>query len=292
MSEFPETELILTNEGRIYHLNLREEDVASKVILVGDPGRVAEVSSFFSHIDFRTQHREFVTHTGNFNGERLSVTSTGIGTDNIDIVMNELDAAVNIDPLTRELRKKQRRLDIYRLGTSGSLQKDVPVDSIVLATHALGIDGLLPYYEGHAIVNEADIVAAFTGHMNWTNDLPRPHCVKADAELFTSFGKEFFSGITITAPGFYGPQGRKIRLAPIIRDLNERIASFSHCGHRIINFEMESSAMYGLGKMLGHRCLTACVIIANRPLKKFTSDYKKSVHLLIETSLQKITSLK
>lgn len=287
---FAETELILTEDKRVYHINLKAEDVADTVIVVGDQGRVAQISSFFSKIDFKTEHREFVTHTGLYNGKRITVLSTGIGTDNIDIVMNELDAAVNINPETRELNPKLRSLNIIRFGTSGALQGDIPVNGIVVSSHGIGLDGLLNFYEGWKNVNETPISEAFMKHVNWQPNLPYPYCVKGSEALLEKFKSGNHVGITATAPGFYGPQGREIRLKASSKNLNDLLTSFDHNGLKITNFEMETSALYGLGKMLGHNCLTACVIIANRVRKEFTSDYKKSVELLIENSLERLTA--
>lgn len=290
MAQFPETELILTPDGRVYHINLKAENIADDVIVVGDQNRVAQISAFFSNIEFKTEHREFVTHTGTFNGKRVTVLSTGIGTDNIDIVVNELDAAVNINPATRELNPTRRSLNIIRLGTSGALQADIPVNGIVVSSHGLGLDGLLNFYNDWRSVNEDEISGAFIEQTGWLPNLPFPYCVKASDELLNKFREGTHIGITATAPGFYGPQGRQIRLKASMADLNEKLTAFRLGDHRITNFEMETSALYGLGKLLGHNCLTACVIIANRVRKEFTSDYKKSVEILIEQSLQRLTA--
>ncbi|MDZ4663876.1 MAG: nucleoside phosphorylase [Bacteroidota bacterium] len=288
MPQFPETELILTPEGRVYHINLLAEDIADDVIVVGDQGRVAQISSYFSKIDFKTEHREFITHTGWYNGKRITVLSTGIGTDNIDIILNELDAAVNIDPKTRTLNSKLRSLNIIRLGTSGALQKEIPVNGLVVSTHGLGFDGLLNYYANFKSINEDAISEAFIKHSNWDLNLPYPYCVKASDKLLSKFTEGFHRGITATAPGFYGPQGRQIRLKAAKPNLNEILTDFNFDNKKISNFEMETSALYGLGKLLEHECLTVCVIIANRVRKEFTSDYKKSVEVLIENCLNRI----
>ncbi len=290
MPQFPETELILTGEKRVYHINLKAEDIADDVIVVGDQHRVAQISKFFSNIDFKTEHREFVTHTGTFNGKRITVLSTGIGTDNIDIVVNELDAAVNINLETRELNPLHRSLNIVRLGTSGALQAEIPVNGIVVSSHGLGLDGLLNFYNNWESVGEKSISEAFIKHTGWLPNLPYPYCVKASDELIAKFKQGTHIGITATAPGFYGPQGRQIRLKAAMPDLNELLTAFRLGEHKITNFEMETSALYGLGKLLGHNCLTACVIIANRVRKEFTSDYRKSVEILIEESLQRLTA--
>lgn len=292
MSKFPETELILTPENRVYHLNLKGEDIADDVIVVGDQHRVAQISNYFSKIEFKTEHREFITHTGIYNGKRITVLSTGIGTDNIDIVMNELDAAVNIDPAKRELNPAHRKLNIIRLGTSGALQADIPVNGLVVSSHGLGLDGLLNFYEGWKGINENYISDAFIKHTGWLQNLPYPYCVSANKELLEVFKAGNHVGVTATAPGFYGPQGRQIRLKAAMPDLNEMLTAFDHNGLRITNFEMETSALYGLGKLLNHNCLTVCVIIANRVRKEFTSDYKKSVETLIENCLNRLSNLK
>lgn len=287
--QFPETELILTPQNRVYHINLTAQDIADDVIIVGDQNRVPQISKHFSSIEFKTNHREFVTHTGTYKGKRITVVSTGIGTDNIDIVMNELDAAVNINPNTRTLNEIHRTLNIIRLGTSGSLQADVPVNSLVVSSHGLGLDGLLNFYQGLQTINQNDISQAFINHTNWLSNLPFPYCVAASQSLLNKFKDGNFIGITATAPGFYGPQGREIRLKSALPNLNQLLATFNLNNLRITNFEMETSALYGLGKLLGHNCLTICVIIANRVLKEFTTDYNKSVEIVIENCLQKLT---
>lgn len=290
MAQFPETELILTKDNRVYHINLLAENIADDVIVVGDQNRVKQISKLFSKIEFTTEHREFVTHTGLFNGKRITVLSTGIGTDNIDIVMNELDAAVNINPITRELNPIQKSLNIVRLGTSGSLHANIPVNGIVVSAYGLGLDGLLNFYQNWEEVAEMDISEAFIQHSNWLTNLPYPYCVKASESLLAKFSGGTHIGITATAPGFYGPQGRQIKLKAAMPNLNELLASFNYENYKITNFEMETSALYGLGKLLKHQCLTACVIIANRASKEFTKDYNLSVEILIQESLQRLTA--
>ncbi|MCA6435312.1 MAG: nucleoside phosphorylase [Bacteroidetes bacterium] len=289
MSQFAETELILTNENRVYHLNLLAENIADNVIVVGDQNRVAQISAYFSTIDFKTEHREFVTHTGLFNGKRITVLSTGIGTDNIDIVMNELDAAVNINPQTRTLNSTHRQLNIIRLGTSGALQAEIPVNGLVVSSHGIGLDGLLNFYDGWQSVCENNISNAFIKQTGWLPNMPYPYCVAASDDLLNKFKAGNFVGITATAPGFYGPQGRQIKLKSALPTLNDNLTNFNFNDLKITNFEMETSALYGLGKLLHHNCLTVCVIIANRVRKEFTSDYKKSVDILIENCLNKLT---
>lgn len=287
---FPETELIVTDKKTVYHIDLAPEQIADDIIVVGDQGRVNKISKFFSKIEHKAEHREFVTHTGIFNGKRITVLSTGIGTDNIDIVVNELDAAVNIDLEKRVLKEKMRSLNIIRLGTSGALQGEIPVNGLVVSEYGLGLDGLLNFYEGYEKQNENHISDAFMKHMDWTKNLPYPYCYKANEALFNKFKDGNHTGITATAPGFYGPQGRTLRLNPFKADLNEKLTSFNLNGLKVTNFEMETSALYGLGKMLGHNCLTVCVIIANRVRKEFTTDYHKSVESLIEKALERLTS--
>lgn len=286
---FPETELIITDKKTVYHIDLNADQIADDVIVVGDQGRVELISSYFSKIEHKVAHREFVTHTGVFNGKRMTVLSTGIGTDNIDIVVNELDAAVNINLETRTLNPERRKLNIIRLGTSGALQDFIPVNGLVVSQYGLGFDGILPFYNDWKTVQEQDITDAFMKHTDWQSNLPYPYCVKASETLFNKFSVGNFTGITATAPGFYGPQGRRLRLMPSKPNLNELLTDFDFKGTKITNFEMETSALYGIGKMLGHDCVTICVIIANRVKKEFTTDYKKSVEHLITNTLERLT---
>ncbi|MEI8136758.1 MAG: nucleoside phosphorylase, partial [Bacteroidota bacterium] len=227
---------------------------------------------------------------GTFNGKRITVLSTGIGTDNIDIVLNELDAAVNINLEKRELNPFHRKLNIIRLGTSGALQGDIPVNGLVASSHGIGLDGLLNFYDSWKTINENEISEEFIKHTNWQTNLPYPYCVAASELLLNKFKENLHIGITATAPGFYGPQGRQIRLKSSAPNLNELLTAFKLGDLRITNFEMETSALYGLGKLLNHNCLTVCVIIANRVRKEFTSDYQKSVQLLIENCLNKLSN--
>lgn len=289
MQSFAETELILTTDKRVYHLNLKDEDIADNVIVVGDQNRVTQISAHFDAIDFKTEHREFVTHSGTFKGKRITVLSTGIGTDNIDIVLNELDAAVNINLEMRTLKETRRSLNIIRLGTSGALQENIPVNTLVVSSHGIGLDGLLPFYADWKSVNDTTLSDAFIRYTSWPQSLPFPYAVAASEALLRKFSSaSFFKGITATAPGFYGPQGREIRLKTSLPELNNLLNTFRYGNLQITNFEMETSALYGLGKLLGHNCLTVCVIIANRMRKEFTSDYTKSVDHLIEQCLHKI----
>lgn len=284
-----ESELILNPDGSIYHLKLRPEDLADDIIVVGDQGRVETISAHFSKIDCKVQNREFVTHTGWFNGKRITALSTGIGTDNIDIVFNELDALVNIDLTTRTIRQQKKSLNVIRIGTSGALQGDIPVDSFVASSHGMGFDGLLNYYAGRDLCDQAPIAEAFMNHAAWPDGLPYPYVVKSSDKLMKQIASDMTKGITATAPGFYGPQGRQLRLAPAISDLNEKLGAFRHGEHRVTNFEMETSALYGLGKLLGHECLTVCAIIANRVARQYSKNYHPVIDKLILTVLERLS---
>jgi len=284
-----ETELILNPNGSVYHLKLLPENIAENIIIVGDQGRVETVSRFFDTIDFKVQNREFITHTGTYNGKRIMVISSGIGTDNIDILINELDAAVNIDLKTRMIKKDRISLNIVRIGTSGALQQDIPVDSFVVSTHGLGFDGLLNYYLDLPKVNENEVSEAFIKQTNWHKNLPFPYVVKGSEMLINKIGFDLIKGITATAPGFYGPQGRKLRLSPWVEDFNQQLTDFKYKENRITNFEMETSALYGLGALLGHQTCTVCTIIANRVAKKYSQNYHASVEQLIQLVLERLT---
>jgi uridine phosphorylase len=284
----PESELILNPDGSIYHLHLHPGDIAGNIIVVGDPGRVKQVSSCFDTLELEVSNREFVTHTGLYRGKRITALSTGIGTDNIDIVLNELDALVNIDLQKRVIREQKKSLNIVRIGTSGSLQADVPADSFVVSTHGIGLDGLMNYYGDIGAINEKSFSDAFIAHMAWPSGLPFPYFVKGSAGLCDRLGTGFIQGMTATAPGFYGPQGRQLRLSPAIPDLNEKLTGFSFQGHRITNFEMETSALYGLSLRLGHQACTVCTIIANRITKQYSRNYQAKVNELIRLVLDRI----
>ena len=281
-----ETELILTPENKIYHLNLSKEEIANDIILVGDPDRVSVISNKFESIEHKIQNREFVTHTGILNGKRISVIATGIGPDNIDIVVNELDALVNIDFKTRTINKKKKTLNLIRLGTSGALQKDIEVDSFLASSFGLGLDNIAHFYESEEII-EQDMSRKYKQHANWPENLSNPYIVKASDNLLSLF-PDVKKGITATAPGFYGPQGRTLRLNPYITNLHEKMESFNYKENRITNFEMETSALYYLGKSLGHNTLTICAIIANRLTKEYSKDYKKTVEKMIDLVLKRI----
>lgn len=288
MSKIPESELILNPDGSIFHLKLHPEDIGDTILLVGDQGRVEMVSSYFDKVEVQKQNREFVTHTGNFNGKRISVISTGIGTDNLDIVINELDALVNIDLQKREVKSTLSSLNMVRIGTSGALQENIPVDSYVLSEYGLGMDGLMNFYAASAIY-EHEITAEFVKQTGWAAPLNTPYLIKGSETLFNKLKKDCHSGITATACGFYGPQGRELRLKAAVEGLNEKLTAFDFNGLKVTNFEMETSALFGLSKSLGHQASTVCAIIANRILKQFSKDYKKTVNNLIEKTLQDLT---
>ncbi len=290
MKNYKESELILNPDGSIYHLNLKPEQVAGKVILVGDQGRVSRISSHFSSIEHKVQNREFTTHTGYYNNQRITVLSTGIGTDNIDIVINELDALVNIDLQQRTLKDKHTSLTIVRLGTSGALQPDIEVDTFVASSYGLGFDGLLNFYAYDASMLEDDMINAFIKHTGWNERLPFPYIVGASKSLLSELAFDIRKGITATANGFYGPQGRELRIPLAFPDLNDKIESFEFEGSKITNFEMETSALYALGTELGHQTLTVCAIIANRIRKEYSKDYKATIDSLIEKVLVRMTT--
>ena len=286
MKSIQDTELIITKDKKIYHLNIDKNQIADNIILVGDPGRVEQVSSKFDSIEHKISNREFTTHTGILRGKRLSVISTGIGTDNIDIVINELDAIANINFKTRTINTEKKSLNLIRLGTSGALQKDIEVDSFLVSNYALGFDGLAHFYSDKCRI-EQEVGNAFQSHAVWPNELANPYCVKASEKLFNNFS-DINSGITATATGFYGPQCRTLRLRPFIADLHDKMGSFNYNGNRITNFEMETSALYYLGQTLGHNTLTICAIIGNRLTKEYSKDYKKTVKQMIDLVLHRI----
>ena len=286
MNMISDTELILTDDKKIYHLNLSKDQIADDIILVGDPDRVTLISHKFDAIEHKVSNREFVTHTGQLNGKRISAISTGIGTDNIDIVINELDALVNIDFKTRTINSDKKSLNLIRLGTSGALQKDIAVDSFLASSFGLGFDNLAHFYADDKMLNQ-EMSVQYLKHANWPKNLSEPYFVKASEELRNQFS-DLRQGITATAPGFYGPQGRNLRLAPSISDLHEKIGSFSFDNHQITNFEMETSALYFLGQSLGHNTLTICAIIGNRLTQDYSKDYKKTVEEMVDLVLKRI----
>jgi uridine phosphorylase len=288
MERIAESELVLNSDGSVYHLRLHPEHISDTVILVGDQGRVGKISKHFDSIEFSGQNREFLTHTGQLGSKRITVLSTGIGTDNIDIVVNELDALVNIDLKERRVKKNLTKLNLVRLGTSGSLQEDIAVDSFLLSSHGIGFDGVLNYYEKGSEVEDTELTDAFMRQTGWLSTFPRPYVVKGSETLFELLKNGTQQGMTATASGFYGPQGRQLRLKPTIPDLNERLSRFSHKGLRITNFEMETSALFGLGKALGHDCATVCAIIANRAKKEYSKNHDLTVEQLISFLLDRL----
>lgn len=288
MQRIEESELILNHRGAVYHLDLRPEELAPTVITVGDPDRVAEVSKRFDAVEVKTKHREFTAHTGRVGQKRISVVSTGIGPDNIDIVLNELDALVNIDLDERRMKPDLVSLRVIRLGTSGSLQADVAVDSFVASTHAIGTDNLLHFYRHEPNEQEATLLNAFEAHAQ--PQTGRPYITSAAPGLLKHFVTGFHNGITVTCPGFYGPQGRVLRLGLRHPSFIDRLTDFSFGQQRITNFEMETAAIYGLGRLLGHQCLSLSAIVANRVTKQFSRDGAGAVQTLIDMALEIIAS--
>ncbi len=289
MDTLKESQLIINPDGTIYHLKTRPEDIADTVLLVGDPGRVSSISKFFDKVETKVQNREIITHTGSMQGKRITVISTGIGPDNIDIVINELDALVNVDFKNRSVNQHHRTLNLIRLGTSGTIQPDIPINSFGLGSYAMGLDNLPGFYANSMKVFEEGISVNFIKQTKWPTDLPKPYVVKATQQLENIFKDKMHCGITLTAPGFYGPQGRMIRLEPAYPDLNKMISTFNYNDLRVINYEMESSALYTLGTMLGHNVLTVCAILANRANEEYTSDPSIPVDALIEFVLERIS---
>jgi uridine phosphorylase len=281
MSRIAESELIINNRGAIYHLDLRPEEIANTIVTVGDPDRVKEVSKHFDSIEIKRQHREFISHTGRIGQKRITVLSSGIGPDNIDIVLNELDALANIDFETRLIRPQLRPLNIIRIGTSGSLQPDIPVDAFVASTHGLGIDNLLNFYRLEQNEEDNQLIHSFVTHTQIHGQIGNPYISSGAPSLIKNFVTDFHQGITVTCPGFYGPQGRILRLGIRNPELINRLTDFRFGQHRITNFEMETSAIYGLGKLLGHNCLAINAIVANRVKKEFSKDGKAAVEKLI-----------
>ncbi len=290
MQHIAESELIINNRGAVYHLNLLPEELAATIITVGDPDRVGEVSKYFDNIECKQQHREFVTHTGWLRQKRISVISTGIGTDNIDIVLNELDALVNIDLQTRTVKNELTTLQIIRVGTSGALQADIAVDSFVASAHSIGIDNLLNFYRHDNNEEEKQLLHAFITHTQLQNTIALPYISSASVSLLKHFVKDFHQGITITCPGFYGPQGRVLRLGLAHPGFIDQLTTFNFGAHRICNFEMETAGIYGLGKLLTHQCLSLSAIVANRVNKTFSKDGSKAIEQLIQKTLEILAS--
>ncbi|MBR3013351.1 MAG: nucleoside phosphorylase [Bacteroidales bacterium] len=285
----PESELIINGDGSAFHIHLRPEELADNVILFGDPGRVDMAAEFLEEKEFRHASREFVSVTGRYNGQRITLLSTGIGTDNIDIVMTELDALANVDFSTREVKPEHRRLTVLRIGTCGAIQPDIPLGSFIFSEISVGCDGLLNWYADRDSISLVDMEDAFKKHVKWDRHLPDPYFVKASPRVKRLFDDCSVMGVTISASGFYGPQGRVLRLPLAMPDMLEDFESFRYGDYRITNFEMEGSALAGLAAQLGHDAGTICCAIANRYLKGADTDYKPMVRNLIELSLKKLT---
>ena len=287
--KFPESELIINNDGSCFHLHLRPEQLADKVILVGDPGRVNTVANHFDTKECEVSSREFHTITGNYKGKRITVQSTGIGCDNIDIVVNELDSLANIDYQTREEREEHRTLTLVRIGTCGGLQPFTPTGTFVASVKSIGFDGLLNFYGGRNKVCDLKMEEAFKQHMNWNPLLGAPYVAQADEELIDRIAQDdMVRGYTIACGGFYGPQGRQLRIPLADPTQNEKVEAFEYDGRKICNFEMESSALAGLSSLLGHKAMTCFMVIANRYAQKMNTEYKNSIDTLIEKVLDRI----
>jgi len=289
MKHFPPSELIINSDGSIFHLHLKPEQLADNVILVGDPGRVALVAANFDIQECSVSNREFNTITGTYKGKRISVISTGIGTDNIDIVMNELDALSNINLSTRTEKPDFRQLTIIRIGTSGGMQPEIPLGSFLISEKSIGFDGMLNFYEGRDSISDLDFEESMKKHLEWNPQLAAPYVVDADDELVKRIGKEdMLLGVTISANGFYGPQGRVLRINLADIHLNDKIESFRYGKYKITNYEMESSAIAGLSKLMGHKAMTVCCIIANRCFEDAITDYNPFIEKLVKTVLDRI----
>ena len=286
---FAESELIINGDGSIFHLHVKPEQLADKVILVGDPGRVSLVASHFDNQECDIESREFHTITGTYRGKRISVVSTGIGCDNIDIVLNELDALANIDFTTRTEKEQLRKLTLVRIGTCGGLQEYTPVGTFIASEKSIGFDGLLNFYSGRNDVCDLPFEEAFKQHMQWNPQLCAPYVIDADKETLERIaGDEMVRGVTIACGGFFGPQGRELRIQLADPKQNEKVESFEYHGHRITNFEMESSALAGLARLMGHKAVTCCMVIANRRAKNVNANYKNSIDELIKLVLERI----
>ena len=290
MSNIKASELITNDDGSIFHLHLRPEELAERIILVGDPGRVRTVAAHFEQVETERSNREFHAITGTYRGARVTALSTGIGPDNIDIVMNELDALANIDLRTKEVRSVPRSLRLVRIGTCGSVQAEVPVDSFVISAVSIGIDGVLRFYKGHERVCDEWMEDAFIHHCRWTPKAARPYAVRASKELVDRLHQPGLThkGITLTAPGFYGPQGRELRLPIEMTDVNKAINTFHHDGLPLVNYEMESAPLAGLAALMGHQAATICLVIANRATGDANPDYHPRMEELIEYTLNKL----
>jgi len=288
MKKIAESELILRKDGSVYHLNLKPADLAENVILVGDPGRVELISSMFDKVTKKRQNREICTHTGVYKGKNISVISTGMGPDNIDIVLNELDALVNVDLEKRVPKKTHKTLNLVRIGTSGGIQASIPVGSFLFSTHGIGTDGLLHFYGDSIKVRCPQIETALANQIGWPGTWAAPYVVEANQELLQRLSDGHPTGMTMTFGGFYGPQGREVRLSLHYKEFNNKVAAFSLDNLQVANFEMETSALYGLAKLLGHNACTVCVVIANRASKTFIKDYHPPMKKLIKLILDRI----
>ncbi len=289
MKHFPPSELIINNDGSIFHLHLKPEQLADNVILVGDPGRVALIAEYFDSQECSVSSREFNTITGMYKGKRISVISTGIGTDNIDIVMNELDALSNIDFETRTEKSEFRQLSIIRIGTSGGMQPDIPLGSFLISEKSIGFDGMLNFYAGRDSVSDLEFEEELKKQLNWNPKLASPYIVSADKDLVKKIGKDdMLKGVTISANGFYGPQGRVLRIDLADMNLNDKIEKFRYKDYKITNYEMEGSAIAGLSALMGHKAMTVCCIIANRRVEAANTDYKPYIEKLVTTVLDRI----
>ena len=286
-----ESELVLAPNGSLYHIHLTGENLADNVLLVGDPERVNMFKEIFETVEFESMNRELHALTGKYHGERFTALSTGMGCDNIDIVATELDAAANFDLTTRTVKAEHRSLNLVRIGTSGSIQSNVDCGSRVASRYAIGMDGLLNYYRHPNEGFEKEMEQAFAKHMDLDNRLATPYCVKGSERLLGIVGEGMVHGITVTAPGFYGPQGRNIRLTPSVENLNERLAEFSWDGTEVTNLEMETSAIYGFARALGHEALTVCLIIANRPKGTFLNDYHQPMKETIALVMERLSKI-
>ncbi len=291
----PESELIINGDGSVFHIHLKPEELADNVIMVGDPSRVDMIAEYLTDIEFRHASREFVSVTGKYNGKRITALSHGIGPDNIDIVMTELDALANVDFKTREVKPVHRALNILRIGTSGALHADIPLGSYVLAHISVGFDGVMNWYANREKITIPEVEEAFKKHMNWNPYLPSPYFVKASNKIIDLMKDVTLKGVTISAPGFYGPQGRIVRLPLAMPTMLEDVESFRFStggeDYRITNFEMESSPLAGLAAHLGHHASTVCCIIANRYLQSSNPDYKPAIRKLVELCLEKMSTL-
>lgn len=288
MRVIPESELIINDDGSVFHLHIKPEELSDKIIMMGDPERVALTASYFDSIECEVQSREFRTITGTYKGKRITAISHGIGPDNIDIVLTELDALANVDFKTRTVKSEFKQLTLVRVGTSGGLQSNCPIGSYVVAAKSIGFDGVLNYYAGRNEVCELDFEDAFKKHVNWSPLHCSPYVVKADNELVERIGHDMVKGVTISAIGFYGPQGRYVRMPLANPDLNSKIESFQFINDRITNYEMESAPLAGLSLLMGHKAMTVCTIIANRLAGESNANYKGSIEDLIQTVLDRI----